>query len=56
MATGPHQDMSTDYSKLRVSTIPRYPPFIITAAVFLVTGPTHSFMLPTWHLGEGPQE
>lgn len=54
----PQQEMSTGHSKLIgvVSTTPNYPAFIITAAVLLIPGPIHSFMLPIWHPSLGPQE
>ena len=47
MATGPHQEMNTDYSKLTVSTTPSYPPFINHSCCFSYSWP-NSFIFVTY--------
>lgn len=52
---GLHQEMSTGYSKLTVSTTPSYPPLTITAAVFNPIWPNSFIYVASWALGLGPQ-
>ena len=47
MATGPHQEISTDYSKLTASTTPSYPSFINHGCRFSYSWP-NSFIFVTY--------
>ena len=47
MATGPHQEISTDYSKLTVSTTTSYPSFINHGCCFSYSWP-NSFIFVTY--------
>ena len=51
---GLHQEISTGYSKLTVSTTPGYPPFLGTAAVFKHMWPNSFIEIAYWASGFRP--